>query len=63
MCMQLRIKFAAGVVVVDGKRQICGRPILIRARLPYAAGCVLFGFFEGFCDGDAMCFDQPIVTP
>jgi ribosome-binding ATPase YchF (GTP1/OBG family) len=50
-------------VVVHGKRQVPGWPILIGARLPYAAGCVLFGFFQGFRDRSAMCFDQPIVAP
>jgi hypothetical protein len=61
--VQLRIKLAAGVVVVDGERQVPGRPVLIGASLPHAAGRKSLGFFQGFCDGSAMCFDQPIIAP
>jgi hypothetical protein len=53
--VQLRIKFAAGVVMVDGERQVRGRPVLVGAGLSCAAGRKSLGFFQGFCDRSPMC--------
>src|SRR5271154_6758545 len=49
--VQLWIELAAGVVVVNGERQVCGRPVPVGATLPYPASRVRLGFFQGLCDG------------
>ena len=57
MRVQLRVKFATGVVVVDRKHQVAGSSVLIRAALPDPARGIGLGFFQGFRDGGAMCLD------
>ena len=55
--VQLRIKIAAGVVMVNRKHQIAGRSVLIRATLPDAARYVRLRFLQCFRDRGAMCLD------
>ena len=62
MRVQLRIELSARVVVINRKRQVSSRPILIGARLPYAAGCIRLGFLECLADRLAMRLDQPVVA-
>ena len=57
MRVQLRIEFAARVVVINRKRQVSSRPIFVGVRFPYAAGCIRLGFLECLVDRLAMRFD------
>ncbi len=61
MRVQLRIKLTAGVVMVNGKRQVASRPVLIGAGLANTGGCIVLGFLQSFRNGSAMCLNQPII--